>query len=61
MFIDVSETEPKIVMNGILSQSSGMWLNVSESVGTSTPVINSFVPIENATVSVFHQEHWYNL
>ena len=56
MFIDVSETEPKIVMNGILSQSSGMWLNVSESVGTSTPVINSFVPIENATVSVFHQE-----
>ena len=55
IFIDVSETEPKIVMNGILSQSSGMWLNVSESVGTSTPVINSFVPIEDATVSVFQE------
>jgi len=55
LFIDVSETEPKIVMNGILSQSSGMWLNVSESVGTSTPVMNSFVPIEDAIVSVFHQ------
>ena len=56
IFIDVSETEPKIVMNGILSQNSGMWLNVSESVGTSTPVINSFIPIEDATVSVFHQD-----
>ena len=53
LFIDVSETEPKIVMNGILSPNSGLWLNVSESSGTSTPIVTSFEPVEDATVRVF--------
>ena len=56
LFIDVSETEPRIVMNGILTQNSGLWLNVSESTGTSTPAIKSFIPTENATVQILKND-----
>jgi len=54
MFIDISDNDPKLVINGIVSHGSGMWVNVTESVGATKPEITSFVPVEDATVRVFH-------
>jgi hypothetical protein len=56
MFIDVSENESKIVLNGIISPSSGIWLNVSESAGASSPLIKSYIPIENATIRIYNND-----
>lgn len=56
VFIDVPEIDSKIVMNGILSPTSGLWLNVSESVITSTPMTSSYTPVENATVRIYQDD-----
>ena len=56
MFIDISDNDPRLVINGIVSHGSGMWMNVTESVGATKPEITSFVPVENATVRVFHMD-----
>lgn len=56
MFIDVSENESKIVLNGIISPNSGIWLNVSESVGASSAIINSYIPVEDATIRIYNND-----
>jgi len=56
LFIDYSENETKMVLNGILSPNSGLWLNVSESVGASSAVNDSYIPVEEATVKIYHDD-----
>ncbi len=56
MYVDLPGDKTKIVMNGILSPESGLWLNVSESVSATTPVANSFIPITDATVDYYQND-----
>ncbi len=56
MFIDVSEDESKLVLNGIISPGSGIWLNVSESIGVSSALIKSYIPVENATIRIYNDD-----
>ncbi|MFC2113057.1 DUF4249 domain-containing protein [Bacteroidota bacterium] len=56
LFIEVSEPTSKIVLNGIISPESDVWLNVSESVGASVSENKSYIPVEDATVRIYNED-----
>ena len=53
MFIDLDDSERRIVLNGILSPDYGLWLNVSESVGSDRADSYSYIGLPEATVTYY--------
>lgn len=56
MFVDLSGTESRLVLNGILSPEYGLWLNVSTSVEATRLPSRSYVPVTNATVDFYRED-----
>lgn len=52
-FVEIDDKEPKLVLNGIMSPDLGLWVNVTESTGATTPLAKSFVPVEDATINIY--------
>jgi hypothetical protein len=55
-FIEIDEADPKLVLNGIMSPALGLWVNVSESKGATTPLAQSFIPVEDAIINIYNQD-----
>lgn len=56
MFVDLSGTESRLVLNGILGPDYGLWLNVSRSVEATRLPSRSYVPVTNATVDYYWED-----
>lgn len=52
-FVDITDDQNKLVLNGIMSPDFGLWINVSQSVSTSRTENYSFVPVTNAVVDYY--------
>jgi hypothetical protein len=55
-FLEIDEKEPSLVLNGIMSPGLGLWVNVSESTGATTPLGESYVPVEDAVVDIYRND-----
>ena len=55
-FLEIDDRVPSLVLNGILSPGLGLWVNVSESTGATTPLAQSFVPVEDAVVDIYQND-----
>ena len=56
IFLELSDNEQKIVMNGLLTPDYGLWLNLSKSVSCSEPSVTSFKPINSAIVEYYQND-----
>lgn len=55
-FLEIEEKNPRLVLNGIISPELGLWVNVSESAGATTPTARSYVPVEDAVVEIYQDD-----
>jgi hypothetical protein len=55
-FLEIDDKDPRLVLNGIMSPGLGLWVNVSESTGATTPAIESYVPVEDAVVEIYRND-----
>ena len=55
-FLEIDEKDPSLVLNGIMSPGLGLWVNISESTGATTPTANSYTPVLDAVVEIFQDD-----
>jgi hypothetical protein len=55
-FLEIDEKDPRLVLNGIMSPEVGLWVNVSESTGATTPTASSFIPVVDAVVEIYQED-----
>lgn len=55
-FLEIDEKDPRLVLNGIMSPDLGLWVNVSESAGATTPTAGSYIPVEDAVVDIYQND-----
>ena len=55
-FLEIEEKDPRMVLNGIMTPGLGLWVNVSESTGATTPTASSFIPVEDAVVKIYQDD-----
>jgi hypothetical protein len=60
MFVDVQNSNERIVMNGIMTPNYGLWLNLSTSISPADPPETSFKPIINGEVNYFIEDSLIN-
>ena len=55
-FLEIDDADPRLVLNGIMSPGLGLWVNVSESTGATTPLADSYVPVADAVVEIYRND-----
>ncbi len=53
IFVELEDTYPRVVMNGLLTPNYGLWLNVSASVPCSEPSSTSYKPVTGAIAQYY--------